>query len=169
MSNNFYEQLVNCDLVDAVFEVTEVDEPNHKLVNEIKRSLKMKAQTKSVSLIHVKIVEEAINKMRIAGCAYKIAMPDGTIHEHDPDNLFSAKPKRSRKPSKYPYGSLMQHFHPYIANLNVGDVGVVPISPFDGPTLLGSMSAWASKTWGNKSHQAVQNTNDNTVEIMRLK
>lgn len=128
-----------------------------------------KATAPAVSLVHHRIVEESINKMRIAKCAYKIIMPDGTTHEHDPDNLFSSKPARTRGPSKYPYGAMTNHFKPFVDMLGVGDVASVPVDMFDSQALLGGMSAWASAHWGTKSHQAAQNIRARTVEIMRLK
>jgi hypothetical protein len=136
--------------------------------NKKEKSMK-KATAPTVSLVHHRIVEESINKMRIAKCAYKIIMPDGTTHEHDPDNLFSSKPLRTRRQSKYPYGAMTRHFKPFVDTLAIGDVASIPVGQFDSQALLGGLSAWASTNWGTKSHQAAQNARARTVEIMRLK
>jgi hypothetical protein len=126
-----------------------------------------KNQTPAVSVVVARVIEEALSKLKVTRCAFKVVLPDDSVQEFDPDNKLNAEPKRKRSPSTYPHGSLTKYFRPMVVGMQVGDVVAVPVGEFDMETLLGALSAWASHTWGRNSHTAAANHKDNTVELLR--
>jgi hypothetical protein len=120
-----------------------------------------------LSVVVAKVIEEALNKLKVTRCAFKVVLPDDSVQEFDPENKLNTKPRKTRGPTTYPYGSLTKHFRPFIQHMSVGDVVAVPVAEFDHDTLLGSMSSWASNNWGRNSHTVAANKNNNTVEILR--
>jgi hypothetical protein len=121
------------------------------------------------SVIRTKIVKDAINKMQIAGCFYKIVMPDGTFYEHDPNGVFEQKPTIKKRNFRYQHGELRKYYEPFVQNMVAGDLVCVPYGKYDPKNLVGSLSAWASANWGNEAHTLARNVKNKTVEILRLK
>ena len=76
------------------------------------------------------------------------------------------KSKAKRVRSKYPLGSLGLHVAPYLSNLAVGDVAVVPIAPFDETSIRGSVTSTCTQLWGKQSYKTCKNKNN--IEILRI-
>lgn len=96
---------------------------------------------------------------------YKIMLPDGK--EFGALEVVTKK-NRARAVRSYPFGSIKNHFLPFLNKLHPGEVTVVPAGEFDLEVLRGSLASWACKEWGNKSHTTYINRKTQTVEILRL-
>lgn len=97
------------------------------------------------------------------GAEYKIILPDG-----EELGALEVAPKRKKAASKYPRGALSTHFLPYIEGMDFGDVVNVPAGEYPLETLRGSLSAWATHHWGNKSVTTFINHKTNMVEVLRI-
>ena len=127
----------------------------------------MEAQ-KEVPQVVMKTVHEALNKLRVTNCAFKIMLPDGEIVEHDMDRF---KPKKAITRNRtYKHGELKERYYPYLANLQVGEVAEIPyddVIPF--AALQSSATAFLSLLWGNGSYTSSTNKEKQVLEILRLR
>ena len=76
--------------------------------------------------------------------------------------------KRKRSPSKYEHGALANYVRPYLMNLEVGGVAIIPDGDFDVHTLGKSISSTACGLWGNGNATQTTNFSARTVELMRV-
>jgi hypothetical protein len=119
--------------------------------------------------IQTKTLESAIKMLKACGVQYAIIDDEGTQYGDLVVRKNSIeKPKGKRRPLKYPFGALTNHIRPVIANLNVGDVGRVPVLPFDVESVTGGVGSLCSKTWGLKNHTACLTKDRQYVEVLRL-
>jgi len=127
----------------------------------------MEAQ-KEIPQVVMKAVHEALNKLRVTNCAFKIMLPDGEIVEHEMNRL---EPKKANIRNRtYKHGELKERYYPYIANLQVGEVAEIPYDdaiPF--AALQSSATAFLSLLWGNGSYTSSTNKEKQVLEILRLR
>lgn len=117
--------------------------------------------------IQARTLESAIKMLKACGAQYAIVDSDGNKHG-DLELKKLPKPKGARRPLKYPFGALTNHIRPIISKLNVGDVGRVPVAPYDIEAVVGGVGSLCSKTWGLKNHTACLTKDRQYVEVLRL-
>jgi len=113
-------------------------------------------------------IARLINALEGAKANYKIILPDGTEYgtlETKP--VKTVKPKGSRA-SPYPRGELHSYVTPFLADMNVGDVMVIPYGKYPGPLLATCCYSTAFSLWGKGNCMGSRNDKTKTVEIMRL-
>lgn len=108
------------------------------------------------------VLERAINMLQALKAQYKIILNDGS--EFGELEVV----KSNRRPLRYPLGALRDYYSPFIKDMNVGDVVVVPIGDFDIDSIQGGICSFAGTTWGLKSVVTHRLPDENTVEVMRL-
>ena len=112
-----------------------------------------------------KLMNRIVVMLQASGAQYKIIDKDG--------NEFGAlevQPKKKKifkhKEEGRQIGDLCKYFVPFVSNMQVGDVVVIPPSTFNVETLRGSLCSWAFKTWGKGN--SVTHIANGQIEIMRL-
>lgn len=109
-------------------------------------------------------VQKAIALLNASQCKFKIITPDGA--EFGELIAIIEKP-RLKKKSLYPIGTLTNHFTPYLQNLNVSEIGVVPANEFEIEAVRSAISGWCARQWGIGSHMSSINRANNTIEVLR--
>jgi hypothetical protein len=64
---------------------------------------------------------------------------------------------------------LNQHILPFLQNLKVGDVAVIPVP--NGATMKeiqGSGASISAKLWGNGNYKTMRNDNTGNLEVLRM-
>jgi hypothetical protein len=146
-----------------------VSDPNdHLFFNEINSIKERIMHTQSeVPQVVMKAIDEAINKLRVTGCAFKVMLPNDEFVIHDIDRI---EPKKIQRNRTYAHGELKQHYWPYLANLQVGEVASIPYSDeLPVAALQSSATAYLSNTWGNGSYTTSTNKEKQVLEVLRLK
>lgn len=155
-----------------------ISDPNdHLFADEVlptnfKRALKeikMATNQQEVPQVVMKAINEAVNKLRVTNCAFKIMLPDGEITTHDIDRL-EPKPNAKRRQKRYAHGELKNHYWPHLANLQVGEVAEIPYDDrLTADALQSSATAYLSVTWGNGSYTTSTNKDKQVIEVLRLR
>lgn len=81
--------------------------------------------------------------------------------------VVTEEKKKKKNPTKYPIGTLRNHFLPYVANLAPDELTTIPADKFDLEEVRGSACAWCSVAWGKGSYTSTVNRKTNCVEIYR--
>ena len=113
-------------------------------------------------------IAKLINALNGAGADYKIILPDGTEYgtlETKP--VKKTKPKSSRA-SPYPRGELHNYVQPFLADIPVGGVAVIPYDKYPGPLLAARCHSAGFDSWGKGNVMGSRNDKTKVVEIMRL-
>ena len=123
---------------------------------------------KEIPQVVMKAVHEAVNKLRVTNCAFKIMLPDGEIVEHGMDRL---EPKKAITRNRtYKHGELKERYYPYISHLQVGEVAEIPYDEhIPAAALQSSVTACLSLMWGNGSYTSSTNKEKQVLEILRLR
>ena len=123
---------------------------------------------KQIPQVVMKAVHEALNKLRVTNCAFKIMLPDGEIVEHEMNRL---EPKKALTRNRtYKHGELKERYYPYISHLQVGEVAEIPYDEhIPAAALQSSVTACLSLMWGNGSYTSSTNKEKQVVEILRLR
>jgi len=122
--------------------------------------------------IITKTAKDAARLLNAIRAQYIIVLPtgeqiiQGDLQLHVPD----AKPdKRTKRASRHPHGFLNQHILPYLQNLKVGDVAVIPVpSGADMDEIQGSGASISAKLWGNGNYKTMRNANTGNLEVLRM-
>jgi len=109
-------------------------------------------------------LDKAISFLKAGKFQFAVIDSDGTKHG---DLEIVVKTERKRSPSKYPFGSVRQHFYPYVGNLQKDQAVEVPCGSFAPEDLRGSISAWACTNWGNGSHNTIIDKDANSILVFR--
>ena len=132
----------------------------------IPRELRVKVSNEVPEVIK-HTVDQALKKLKISGCAYKVMLSDGTVFEHKAEMFDARRRKNTDKP--YKHGAIKEYYEPYIKDLDVGGVASIPCTEvFDFPTIQGSLTAHLSQRWGAGNYTTFSNKTANTLEVMRL-
>lgn len=113
-------------------------------------------------------IERALRFLNAAGCKYAILAADGTKH----GTLEIAAPTViRRRASRFPRGSMLTHYMPFVKDMKAGDAALVPYGEFgvddDGKSALrSSLASWCSATWGNKTY--ITHNNAQGIELLRV-
>jgi hypothetical protein len=112
--------------------------------------------------ITAKTIEQAIKLLKATGCQYKII--DVAGNEYGDLKVVAEKGTKKRK-STHAYGSVTNHFKPYLKDLDVGDVAVVPIDKFEHASLLSCVAAWCVTNWGKGNARTCRS--GDTIQVLR--
>ena len=110
--------------------------------------------------VTTKSIEQAIKLLKATGCQYKII--DAAGNEYGALQVAEKKKKRN---GIYQYGELTNHFKPYVKDLEVGDVAVIPMDKFDYKTLIRCLSAWCNTQWGSGNTKTCRS--GDTLQVLR--
>lgn len=122
--------------------------------------------------IILKTAKDATRLLNAIRAQYIIVLPtgehliEGDLKLHVPDNT---PPKKARAQSRHPHGFLNQHILPYLKDMKVSDVAVVPVpNGADMDETQGSSASIAAKLWGNGSYKTMRNYTTGNVEVLRM-
>ena len=122
--------------------------------------------------IILKTAKDATRLLNAIRAQYIIVLPtgeqiiQGDLKLHVPDATPAKKP---RAQSRHPHGFLNQHITPYLKDMKVGDVAVVPVpKTADMDEIQGSSASIAAKLWGNGSYKTMRNANTGNLEVLRM-
>lgn len=122
--------------------------------------------------IITKTAKDAARLLNAIRAQYIIVLPtgeqiiQGDLKLHVPDET----PARAKKrPPRHPHGFLNQHILPYLKDLKVGDVAVVPVpNGANMDEIQGSGASIASKLWGNGNYKTMRNPTTGCLEVLRM-
>ena len=122
--------------------------------------------------IILKTAKDATRLLNAIRAQYIIVLPtgeqiiQGDLKLHVPD---ATPPKKVRAQSRHPHGFLNQHIMPYLKDMKVGDVAVVPVpKTADMDEIQGSSASIAAKLWGNGNYKTMRNANTGSLEVLRM-
>ena len=122
--------------------------------------------------IILKTAKDAARLLNAIRAQYIIVLPtgeqiiQGDLKLHVPD---ATPPKKPRAQSRHPHGFLNQHILPYLKDMKVGDVAVVPVpKTADMDEIQGSSASIAAKLWGNGNYKTMRNANTGSLEVLRM-
>jgi hypothetical protein len=122
--------------------------------------------------IILKTAKDATRLLNAIRAQYIIVLPtgeqiiQGDLKLHVPDATPAKKP---RAQSRHPHGFLNQHITPYLKDMKVGDVAVVPVpKTADMDEIQGSSASIAAKLWGNGNYKTMRNANTGSLEVLRM-
>lgn len=116
--------------------------------------------------IQQQTLDRAITMLKALNCAFAIIDPDDG--RHGALQIVEPRQQIKRREMKFPMGTLSAHFKPHLQDLIVGQVGIVPCKPFTAQELMGSLTAYCSKNWGNGSYTCCHNATNDSIEVLRL-
>jgi hypothetical protein len=122
--------------------------------------------------IITKTARDAARLLNAIRAQYIIVLPtgeqiiEGDLKLHVPD----ATPQRKvRSQSRHPHGFLNNHILPYLKDMKIGDVAVIPVpSGADMNEIQGSGASIAAKLWGNGSYKTMRNATTGCLEVLRM-
>jgi hypothetical protein len=112
--------------------------------------------------IQQKYLQTAIKQLSILPVQFAIIDDMGNQYG---DLEVAVEKVRKRKKSVYPKGSITTYVLPFIMDLAVGEVAVVPFGDWDKKSLNSGLTACASRIWGNGSYTSC--TSKDHIELMR--
>lgn len=95
---------------------------------------------------------------------YKIILPDGTEY----GELEVEPVKKKGHGYLYKRGETAVHYKPFLENIPVGGVAVIPYDRFDPATLAANCYSYAWTLWGKGNSMGSRNDKTGMVEVMRL-
>lgn len=102
-------------------------------------------------------IKQALKLLDASGCKYYVIDEEG--------DSYGEVPKQNKSKRKYKCGEMANYFKPYLSEIKVGDVAVIPSGEFDIRSLSGAITAYLSHEWGKQSYKSC--TNKKTIEILR--
>jgi hypothetical protein len=119
--------------------------------------------------IILKTAKDATRLLNAIRAQYIIVLPTGeTISEGDL-KLATAEERKARSAPRHPHGFLNQHILPYLKDMKVGDVAVIPVP--NGATMKeiqGSGASISAKLWGNGNYKTMRNDATEHLEVLRM-
>jgi hypothetical protein len=109
---------------------------------------------------------KALTMLNAHGARYRIELPDGTVHGDLV--LLPATPPRKKRPLMYPMGTLKNYVQPFLQNLAVGEIAVVPCDIYTVGAIQAACLNFTLPLWGKGSTTTAQNKQNRTVEVLRL-
>lgn len=165
------ERIIKQLRMDRASDIADQINAARDLVKRQERKQQMKHTDKPVVIPRVvmKAIKEALNKLEVTNCAFKVILPNGEEHLHDPNDLLNPHKPIKRQRKDRPYGSLVSYYKPYVEDMKVGDVVEIPWGHFTAQELQSAVTAWCGQNWGNGTVTSSKNEDNQTVEILRLK
>lgn len=114
--------------------------------------------------IRMVALQRALQYLNSCNAKYKIIAEDGSEY----GTLEVVKNQPPKRQLAYPVGMLRNYYGPYIQNMNVGDVVLVPLGQFDFDRLQGGIGSLSNKLWGNGSVITRRDPVRNAIEVLRV-
>lgn len=113
------------------------------------------------------ILKKALNILKTLKAEYKIILPDGTQYgELKIEVKGSGRLSDMWKAQNRKRGDLSKYASPFVDKLNPGESVMIPYDKFTPESLIGSVAARASHSWGIASH-TTHRTKEGVI-LMRL-
>ena len=112
--------------------------------------------------IQQKYLQAAIRQLSILPVKFAVIDDEGNKY-----GTLEITEERKRKKFLYPKGAITVYVLPYIKDLTVGDVAVIPYKDWNRKSLQSGLTACASRLWGNNSYTSCASKDTNHVELMR--
>ena len=120
----------------------------------------------------LKVALNNLNALERRGIVKFKVIVDGNGEEHGTLEVVQKKKKRKEERQRslplYPRGNLMEHYKPYLDNINPDEIALIPFGSFDPEVLRSSACAWCSGKWGNKTYSSTINKDKKVVEVYRF-
>jgi hypothetical protein len=111
-------------------------------------------------------LDRAIALLKAAGCKYAIVPLEGEPILQGVE-IALPKERKKRTGSVYKFGELAKYYKSVLSlDADIGSVQLLPLNGYDANVLRGSISAWLSTHWGNKTY--ITNLKDDVLEILRV-
>ena len=110
--------------------------------------------------VEKRVLDSAVRMLISLGLEYAIALPDGQV-------LGTYAATKTRRPKKYPHGSITSHIRPYLANAQRGDIIVIPEGDYDLNTIQSTVCTYLGNVFGAGSYKTAR-AND-ALEILIFK
>lgn len=136
---------------------------------ERKQQMKHTDKTVAVPRVVMKAIKEALNKLQVTNCSFKVILPNGDEQLHDPHDLLNPQKPIKRQRKDRPYGELCAYYKPYVEDMKAGDVVEIPIGPYTPQELQSAVTAWCCQHWGNGTVTSSKNVDSGMLEVLRLK
>jgi len=104
-------------------------------------------------------IDQALKLLNASGCKYFVIDEEGKTYGELPTT------KKPKQPRKYKPGLMANYYKPFLIDVKIGDVAVIPFNDFDPRSLSGAITAYLSDTWGKQSYKSC--TTNSSVEILR--
>lgn len=114
--------------------------------------------------IQQKYLQTAIRQLSILPVKFAVIDDNGNKYG---DLEIVVDTGRKRKKFLYPKGAISSYVMPFIKDLKVGDVAVIPVQDWNRKTLSSGLTACASRLWGNESYTSCTSKDLNNFELMR--
>jgi hypothetical protein len=114
-----------------------------------------------MSGIQNEVLKKAIKLIEVLKLEYAIIDFDGNV-------LGNLEIKKKEKVRKYKRGLPSQYVRPFLKNLNIGEIVIVPCGQFDKPTVGQTVSAMAYNLWGKGGAKQTSRNGNNSIEVMRI-
>jgi hypothetical protein len=114
--------------------------------------------------IRMVALQRALQLLNSCNAKYKVIAEDGS--EYGTLNVVKHQPLKRQL--AYPVGMLRNYYGPFIQNMNVGDVVLVPLGQFDFDRLQGGIGSLSNKLWGNRSVITRRDPVRNAIEVLRV-
>lgn len=110
-------------------------------------------------------IEKLLLGLKNLGCDYVVIDKDQNKYENG--DVFR-KAGIKKRLLAHPFGTVKKYYLPFIENLQPGQSAIVPIGDFTFEVIQHGLSSTASHLWGNGTYMTTRNTEDKTVEIIRI-
>jgi hypothetical protein len=104
-------------------------------------------------------IDQALRLLNASNCKYFVIDEEGKTYGEIPTVT------NSKKQRKYKQGLMCNYFKPFLVNVKIGDVVVIPFNDFDPRALSGAVTAYLSTNWGKQSYKSC--TTNSSIEILR--
>lgn len=114
-----------------------------------------------MATLEKRALEQALNILKGLDARFWVKLPTGEEYGEKP-----AEPRKGRGYPTFPRGALKTHYIQFVEALMPGEKVEFSAGEY-GKTLMNSLTAWASQTWGAGSYMTSFNKDSNVVTIMR--
>lgn len=115
-------------------------------------------------------LEDLLKALRNLGCTYFVIDEGGAEFKHGDvfANVKVKANKLNRRPLNYKMGELSNYLRPFIKDLKAGDAVVVPGGDYGAVVLQSSLTSLCNRTFGKGKCMTRTNTEENTIEVLRV-
>jgi len=111
-----------------------------------------------------KALNNLLKGLQSLDCSYVVIDKDGADYSYGE----AFQKGRKRKKSKHPFGTLRNHYWPWIEKLEPGKAVEIPGGPFELVDIQSGVGAKASTIWGPGSFITTMNKDKNVLEVLRV-
>ncbi len=111
--------------------------------------------------------DKALKLINSLPVQYKIIDDDGNEYGELEVKIIK-RTKKPRSERQFKFGEQKAYYLPYIKDMQVGDIAIIPFDKYVGEHLRGGVAAWACKYWGTGSHVSTCNQEKQIIEVLRI-